>query len=123
MRYAVAVACVFVFALASPAYGRLRQPGGDAGQQLTVNKNSARANPEVDAWHEEERARIEAECDEMMTKLRDQKRQKLQDIVDEAARRVEEERRRLAEAEGEAQKELDDLEKEKDALKAKQKAG
>lgn len=90
---------------------------GDVGHQLAADKGAVSANPEVDAWHEQEKARIEAECDEMMRQLILQKRQKLQDIVDEAARRVEEERRRLAELEAAAAKELDDLEKEKDELK------
>merc|ERR1740138_1399171 len=106
----------------SPTFARLHRapPGaGDAeGHQLAADSRGAvAANPEVDAWHEKEKARIEAECDEMMRGLLAQKRQKLQDIVDEAARRVEEERRRLADLEAAAEKELDDLEKQKEELK------
>lgn len=110
----------FVLALVSPASARLYQPtAGDAGHQLAADKSAASANPEVDAWHEKEKARIEAECDDMMRQLVAQKRQKLQDIVDEAARRVEDERKRLADAEAAAQKELDDLEKQKEELETK----
>merc|ERR1719262_205547 len=47
------------------------------------------ANPEVDAWHDAEKAKIEAECDDMMKKLWADKRQKLQDIVDALRREVE----------------------------------
>merc|ERR1719382_807294 len=77
---------------------------------MTAGGAASEANPEIDAWHDAEKRRIEDECDEMMRKLWADKRQKLQDLVDAARRRVEEEQRRLRDAEARAQKELDDLE-------------
>merc|ERR1719210_256438 len=90
------------------ARARLHQP-----HQLSVSGAAAGANPDVDAWHDQEKARIEAECDEMMRKIWAEKRQKLQDLVDAARRRVADEERALADARARAQAELGHLEKEK----------
>jgi DNA repair exonuclease SbcCD ATPase subunit len=90
------------------AKARLLQPTG--GQQLSAGGASAQANPEIDAWHAAEKARIEEECDELMKKLTAEKRQKLQDIVDAARRAVEEEEARLAAALADAEGEKKDLE-------------
>merc|ERR1719458_1564916 len=107
------VAHVVVLALiAAPgSYAYLRQP-----HQLSSSGASAEANPEVDAWHDQEKARIEAECDEMMKKLWAAKRQKLQDIVDALRKQVEAERARVAAAKGDMNDEIGQLETEKDHL-------
>merc|ERR1719352_1430916 len=78
---------------------RLLQPKGD--HQLTVSGAgaAAEANPEVDAWHDAEKAKIEAECDEMMKKLWAEKRQKLQDIVDALRKQIEDAKAAVAAAE------------------------
>merc|ERR1719458_2988 len=107
------VAHVVVLALiAAPgSYAYLRQP-----HQLSSSGASAEANPEVDAWHDQEKARIEAECDEMMKKLWAAKRQKLQDIVDALRKQVEAEKARVAALRGDMNDEMGQLEKEKDDL-------
>merc|ERR1719450_2079673 len=87
---------------------RSRQP-----QQLTANGAAAQANPEVDAWHDAEKAKIEEECDEMMEKLWAQKRQKLQDIVDALRKQVEDAKAHIADLEGQLGDEKAELEKEK----------
>merc|ERR1719242_862796 len=79
----------------SESSANLRQP-----HQLAAEGAAAEANPEVDAWHEQEKTRIEEECDEMMRRLWAQKRQKLQDIVDALRRQVEDEKARAAAARG-----------------------
>merc|ERR550539_521127 len=82
-RFAPRVCLLVLVVPESDAY--LRQP-----HQLSADGAAAEANPEVDAWHSQERAKIEEECDEMMRRLWAQKRQKLQDIVDALRRQVEE---------------------------------
>lgn len=44
------------------------------------------ANPEVDAWHDKEKAKIEEECDEKIMAIRQEKRRKLQAIVETRAK-------------------------------------
>merc|ERR1719458_1393683 len=107
------VAHVVVLALiAAPgSYAYLRQP-----HQLSASGASAEANPEVDAWHDQEKSKIEAECDEMMRKLWAAKRQKLQDIVDALRKQVEAEKVRVAALRGDVNDEMGQLEKEKDDL-------
>merc|ERR1719356_1238221 len=97
---------VLYLSLIATGSARLLQPG----HQLSVDAASSEANPEVDAWWEAEKSKIERDCDEMMRRLDAEKRQKLQDIVDAARRAVEEEERRLAAAMAEAEGEKRDLE-------------
>merc|ERR1719356_2362216 len=99
----------------SGASGRLSQP--TEGHQMAASGASSEANPQVDAWHDAEKSRIEAECDALMRKLWAEKRQKLQDLVDAARRRVEEEMARLRAAQAKAQAELDELNRAKAAIK------
>jgi len=94
-----------------------RQPS----QQLTANGAAAQANPEVDSWHDAEKAKIEAECDEMMRQLWAQKRQKLQDIVDALRKQIEDAKARVKAAEDALGAEKDQLAKEKENLKAAEK--
>jgi len=104
-------------------------PGAEAGlrshrqpaQQLASNGAAAEANPEVDSWHDAEKAKIEAECDEMMRKLWAQKRQKLQDIVDALRKQIEDAKARVKAAEDALGAEKDELAKEQENLKAAQK--
>jgi len=95
--------------------GLLRQP-----QQLAAGgaATASGANPEVDAWHDAEKAKIEEECDEMMRALWTQKRAKLQAIVDALRKQVEAERARVKAAEDAVGDEIGQLGKEKDHLKA-----
>merc|ERR1719155_287962 len=87
---------------------RARQP-----QQLSASGASAEANPEVDAWHDAEKSKIEAECNEMMKKLWADKRQKLQDIVDALRKQIEDAKAAVAAAEGDLSDEMDALKKAK----------
>jgi len=91
---------------------RARQP-----QQLSASGASAEANPEVDAWHDAEKAKIEAECDEMMRKLWAEKRAKLQAIVDALRKQVEDAKAAVAAAEGDVGTEIGHLKKEHGHLK------
>merc|ERR1719401_3167973 len=86
----------------------VRQPG----HSLTSDGAAIAANPEVDAWHDQEKARIEAECDEMLRKLDAEKRRKLKAIVDQRQKELDDELRRLAEAQRKAKAEMAELEKE-----------
>lgn len=97
------------------------RPGDDGAQgkqdqQLAASGAAsgaaAEANPEVDAWHDRERARIEEECDEMLRKLDEEKRAKLQAIVDQRQKELDEELRRLAAAQEKARCELEELQKQ-----------
>jgi histone H2B len=107
-RFLLAVASVAELGASAARLGRRhRQPSSD-GHQLSAGGASAEANPEIDAWHAAEKARIEEECDELMRKLTAEKRQKLQDIVDAARRAVEEEEARLAAALADAEGEKKD---------------
>merc|ERR1719242_2445012 len=110
-RFVFTPVLLFALVIVPGSGASLRQP-----QQLSADGASAEANPEVDAWHDQERAKIEAECDEMMKRLWAEKRQKLQDIVDALRRQVEEERARVAAAKGDVNDELGELETEKDHL-------
>merc|ERR1719335_145814 len=98
-------------------------PGVEAGlrsrqpQQLTANGAAAQANPEVDAWHDAEKAKIEEECDDMIKKLWTQKRQKLQDIVDALRKQIEDAKRDVAAAEADLDDEMGHLSTEKDHLR------
>jgi chromosome segregation ATPase len=85
--------------------------------QLSASGASAEANPEVDAWHDAEKAKIEEECNEMMRKLWADKRQKLQDIVDALRKQVEDAKADVADLEGKLGDEKAELQKKKDAVK------
>jgi chromosome segregation ATPase len=91
---------------------RARQP-----QQLSASGASAAANPEVDTWHDAAKAKIEAECDEMMRKLWAEKRAKLQAIVDALRKQVEDAKAAVAAAEGDVGDEIGQLKKEHGHLK------
>jgi exonuclease VII small subunit len=91
---------------------QLRQP-----QQLSASGASAGANPEVDAWHDSAKAKLEAECDEMMKKLWAEKRAKLQAIVDALRKQVEDAKAAVAAAEGDVGDEIGHLKKEQGHLK------
>jgi len=94
---------------------RLRQPGG---HQLTSNGAGAGANPEVDAWHDAEKAKIEAECDNMLRKLDEEKRRKLSAIVDQRQKELDDELARLAAAQRKAEAEMQALKKEQTEAEA-----
>merc|ERR1719161_2836691 len=98
---------------ASATQLRYQQPG----HQMVSNGAAAGANPEVDAWHDEAKAKIEAECDEMMKKLWAEKRQKLQDIVDALRKQVEDAKAAVKAAEGDVGDELGHLKTENDHLR------
>jgi len=115
---AIALSLLFALAAFPRAFGDARhlrrQP-----HDLSVSGAGAAAgaNPEVDAWHDAEKAKIEEECDEMMRMLWAQKRQKLQDIVDALRKQVEDAKAAVAAAQGDVGNELGHLNKEKDHLK------
>merc|ERR550532_247820 len=90
---------------------RLSQPPGGA-HQLPLSGAGAGANPEIDAWHDAEKRRIEEECDEMMRQLMEEKRRKLQVIVDQRQKELDEALRLLAAAQRKANDEMAKLEKE-----------
>merc|ERR1719161_1077445 len=89
-----------------------RQP-----QQLAASGATAGANPEVDQWHDAEKAKIEEECDDMMKKLWAQKRQKLQDIVDALRKQIEDAKADVAAAEADLDDEMGHLHTEEDHLR------
>merc|ERR1740127_275584 len=91
---------------------QLLQPKGEDSQQLLSSGAGAEANPEVDAWHAAEKEKIEAECDEMLRKLDAEKRAKLQAIVDQRQKELDEELARLAAAQRKAEAEMQELKKE-----------
>merc|ERR1719221_1249345 len=105
----------------SSAEGRLSLPPDAAGSHdLSVAGAGAasEANPQIDAWHEEERRRIEADCDARMRALWAEKRNKLATIVDQRASEADATGRDLAAAQSKVEKELADLSKEKDEAEA-----
>merc|ERR1719262_888787 len=85
----------------------LRQPLPGDGHQLTAHGAGAGANPEVDAWHDAEKAKIEAECDDMLRKLDEEKRRKLSAIVDQKQKELDAELARLAAAQKKAEAEME----------------
>merc|ERR1719428_364480 len=107
MMSRAALALPLFFAVAAAGNFR-RQP-----HDLMASGASAEANPEVDAWHDAEKAKIEAECNEMMKKLWADKRQKLQDIVDALRKQVEDAKAAVADLEGKLGDEKAQLEKKK----------
>jgi chromosome segregation ATPase len=110
----------FLAALLPGCLGRLAKPSDDAAHGLLASGAEASsgagalANPEVDAWHEKEKARIEMECNEMLRKLDAEKRRRLQDIVNQREKELEEELRKLAAAKAKAQAEATELKTEED---------
>jgi uncharacterized coiled-coil protein SlyX len=109
-----------LFAAFTGAEAHLRSHAGFAVEQphqLASDGASAEANPEVDSWHDAEKAKIEAECDEMMRKLWAEKRAKLQAIVDALRKQVEDAKAAVAAAQGDLGDEVAHLKKEKDKLK------
>merc|ERR1719456_431722 len=106
-----------ILAAVQGGHARLLQPKGDS-HQLMANGAGAGANPEVDAWHDAEKAKIEAECDEMLRKLDEEKRRKLQAVVDQRQKELDEELRRLAEAQRKAQDEMAELKKQESEAEA-----
>jgi DNA repair exonuclease SbcCD ATPase subunit len=117
------VAIVLGFLTAIPVESRLS--GTPGAHQLSATDSdygvdlSHMSNPEIDAWHEAEKNKIEDECNGLMRQLTAEKRQKLQDIVDAARRQVDQERQKIKDAEAEAEDELKDLEKAKKELKVR----
>jgi chromosome segregation ATPase len=103
---------LLVLAVPGDAHLRSHQP-----QQLTASGAAAEANPEVDAWHDAEKAKIEEECNDMMKKLWADKRQKLQDIVDALRKEVADAQAAVRAAEGDLGDEVAALKKKKDNLK------
>jgi colicin import membrane protein len=103
-----------VVSLVVLANARLNQPGDS--QQLAVS--GADANPEVDAWHAAEKAKIEADCNEMLMKLDREKRAKLQAIVDQKQRELDAELARLADAQKKAEADMAELRKQKGEAEA-----
>merc|ERR1719394_1991374 len=97
-------------------HARLNQPGDS--QQLAVSGAGAEANPEVDAWHAAEKAKIEAECNDMLMKLDREKRAKLQAIVDQKQRELDAELARLADAQRKTEAEMAELRKQKGQAEA-----
>merc|ERR1719299_254662 len=89
---------------------RLLQPKGGA-HQLAASGAAAEANPEVDAWHAAEKAKIEAECNDMLMKLDREKRAKLQAIVDQKQKELDAEEARLRDAQSKAEAEMAELKK------------
>merc|ERR1740138_1782438 len=112
MKFLVVSLAVFG---ASAAF--LRQPGDAHQLSASGAAAAAGANPEVDAWHDAEKSKIEAECDEMMRKLWAEKRAKLQAIVDALRKQVEDAKAAVAAAEGDIGDELGQLKKEHGHLK------
>merc|ERR1740138_733774 len=112
MKFLVVSLAVFG---ASAAF--LRQPGDAHQLSASGAAAAAGANPEVDAWHDAEKAKIEAECDEMMRKLWAEKRAKLQAIVDALRKQVEDAKAAVAAAEGDVGTEIGHLKKEHGHLK------
>merc|ERR1719456_1784469 len=106
-----------ILAAVQGGHARLLQPKGDS-HQLMANGAGAGANPEVDRWHDAEKAKIEAECDEMLRKLDEEKRRKLSAIVDQRQKELDEELRRLAEAQRKAQAEMAELKKQESEAEA-----
>merc|ERR1719335_2058592 len=97
--------------------GRLLQPKGGS-QQLTASGANAEANPEVDAWHAAEKAKIEAECNDMLMKLDREKRAKLKAIVDQKQKELDAEMARLRDAQRKAEAEMAELKKQKGQAEA-----
>merc|ERR1719171_1591582 len=109
--------CVIFSSLLLLAAARLHQPHGDS-HQLSVSGAGAEANPEVDAWHAAEKAKIEAECDEMMRKLDAEKRKKLQAIVDQRQKELDELLKALRDAQAKAEAEMQELKKQEGEAEA-----
>jgi chromosome segregation ATPase len=107
-----------LFSVPPTAQARLHERRQDPHQQLSASgaSSGAEANPEVDAWHDQEKAKIEADCDAMMRKLWDAKRQKLQDIVDALKKKVRDAQAEMEAAKQGLDKEVDDVEEEKSHL-------
>merc|ERR1719382_2163810 len=83
------------------AKGRVALRGPyDSTHGLSASGASASvgANPDVDAWHDAELAKIETDCDDKIQKIREEKRQKLEAIVDEKEKEAEATAKELAEA-------------------------
>jgi len=108
-RAFIALGLVLAMSHSVEAGLRASQPG----HQLSASGASAEANPEVDGWHDAEKAKIEEECNEMMRKLWADKRQKLQDIVDALRKQVEDAKAAVADLEGKLGDEKAQLEKKK----------
>merc|ERR1719171_3474027 len=109
--------CVIFSSLLLLAAARLHQPHGDA-QQLAASGAAAEANPEVDAWHAAEKAKIEAECNDMLMKLDREKRAKLQAVVDQKQKELDAEMARLRDAQQKAEAEMAELKKQKGQAEA-----
>merc|ERR1719454_1500983 len=92
------------------------QHPADKGHGLSVSgaAAAAEANPEVDAWHDAERKKIEEECDERLRQLRAEKRKKLAAIVDQREQEADETGRALQEAQKKVQDEAAELSKQKE---------
>merc|ERR550532_2744217 len=108
----------FVALVALPASDAFLRRPTDAAQKFAASGASAEANPEIDAWHDAEKRRIEQDCDEMMRKLMEEKRRKLQAIVDQRQRELDEALRLLAQAQREADGQMAKLRKEEHEAEA-----
>merc|ERR1719450_1575270 len=84
-----------------------------APHDLSASGAGAQANPEVDAWHDAEKAKIEEECDEKIAQIREEKRQKLKAIVDVREKEAAETGKALAEAQRRVGEEAAELAQEK----------
>merc|ERR1719171_746673 len=109
--------CVIFSSLLLLAAARLHQPHGGS-HQLAASGAGAEANPEVDAWHDAEKAKIEAECDEMMRKLDAEKRRKLQAVVDQRQKELDDLLRALRDAQAKAEAEMRELKKQEGEAEA-----
>merc|ERR1719266_194735 len=114
---AVCLLAVLAFVSVPCTDARISRPS-DATQKFAASGASAEANPDIDAWHDAEKRRIEQECDEMMRKLMEEKRRKLQAIVDQRQKELDEALRALAAAQRKADAEMAKLRKEENEAEA-----
>lgn len=98
--------------LGGPAVGA--RPAGGGESRVGRLEMSARANPDVEAWHEAEKQRVEAECDEMLRRLACEKRRRLEHITDRREQELAAELRRLARAERRVEAEVVVMEHEQE---------
>merc|ERR1719401_2636988 len=106
-------------AVAGISTGEARLSGGPQpaerahGLSVSGAKTASGANPEVDAWHDAERSKIEAECDERLRQLRAEKRRKLAAIIDQREQEADETGRALQDAQRKVQDEAAELDRQK----------
>lgn len=115
---AKATLALFLLAAAGGVEAHLRKPASKpVGEAHGLNAYGSGvtqgANPEIDAWHAEEKAKIEEDCDEALRKAREEKRRKLVAIVNEKEKIVADTGAELKEASSRAGEEAAELAQEK----------